>query len=101
MVEADPAVISAGPGYPWVYGVAATKALLGHTVVYKAGGASHPYDCSLYYANGVLMSCPEGLHFDPRKNICNWPEKVDCESITDHSANLGVCTNYLGFPVPC
>merc|ERR1712241_940384 len=42
----------------------------------------HPYDCSLYYEcvdlTPVLMSCPAGLYFDSRINVCNWPEYADC-----------------------
>ena len=43
----------------------------------------HPYDCSLYYEcvdlTPVLMSCPAGLFFDSRIDVCNWPENVDCD----------------------
>merc|ERR1711953_461766 len=43
----------------------------------------HPYECSLYYEcmdlTPVLMSCPPGLYFDSRIDICNWPENVDCD----------------------
>merc|ERR1712020_476707 len=43
----------------------------------------HPYDCSLYYEcvdlTPVLMSCPAGLYFDSRIDVCNWPENVDCD----------------------
>merc|ERR1719447_1945260 len=42
----------------------------------------HP-DCNKYYecAWGVpiLMSCPPTLYFDPRFNICNYPDQVDCK----------------------
>merc|ERR1711953_1613274 len=42
----------------------------------------HPYDCSLYYEcvdlTPVLMSCPAGLYFDSRIDVCNWPEYADC-----------------------
>ena len=43
----------------------------------------HPTECGLYYQcvgnNPVLMSCPDGLFFDPSLNLCNWPDLVDCE----------------------
>ena len=43
----------------------------------------HPYDCSLYYEcvdlTPVLMSCPTGLYFDSRINVCNWPEYAHCD----------------------
>merc|ERR1712244_80723 len=46
----------------------------------------HPYDCGLYYEcvnlTPMLMSCPSGLYFDFRINICNWPEFVDCPEPT-------------------
>merc|ERR1712004_525068 len=46
----------------------------------------HPYDCSLYYEcvdlSPVLMSCPVGLNFDSRINVCNWPEFVVCPEPT-------------------
>merc|ERR1712241_933207 len=46
----------------------------------------HPYDCSLYHEcvglTPVLMSCPAGLYFDSRIDICNWPEYVDCPEPT-------------------
>merc|ERR1711962_490719 len=42
----------------------------------------HP-DCNKYYecAWGVpiLMSCPPTLYFDPKLNICNYPDQVDCQ----------------------
>ena len=45
-----------------------------------------PQDCSLYYECvgriPVLMSCPAGLYFDPKINVCNWPEYVDCDVAT-------------------
>merc|ERR1711874_194744 len=43
----------------------------------------HPDDCSLYYEcvdlTPVLMSCPAGLYFDSRIDVCNWPEYADCD----------------------
>ena len=46
----------------------------------------HPYDCSLYFEcrgrTPVLMSCPAGLYFDSRLDICNWPEYVKCPEDT-------------------
>ena len=54
----------------------------GHPVSYP-----HPTDCSMFYqcdAGGipVLMSCPDGLFFDPSLNVCNWPDLVNCNSGT-------------------
>merc|ERR1712131_578252 len=49
----------------------------------------HP-DCNKYYecAWGVpiLMSCPPTLYFDPRLNICNYPDQVDCKMDTTTEA---------------
>merc|ERR1719510_1564070 len=28
------------------------------------------------------MSCPPGLYFDSRINVCNWPEYADCDEST-------------------
>merc|ERR1719219_275382 len=46
----------------------------------------HPFDCSLFYEciglTPVLMSCPAGLYFDSRINVCNWPEYADCDKST-------------------
>ena len=43
----------------------------------------HPYECNKYFEcvgiDGVLMTCPENLVFDPVSNVCNWPWAVDCE----------------------
>merc|ERR1711973_784451 len=47
----------------------------------------HPTDCTLYYQcfglTPILMSCPEGLFFDPTVDVCNWPDQVDCKQQTE------------------
>merc|ERR1712227_82882 len=47
----------------------------------------HPTDCTLYYQcfglSPILMSCPEGLFFDPSVDVCNWPDQVDCKQQTE------------------
>merc|ERR1719228_3127178 len=47
----------------------------------------HPTDCTLYYQcfglTPILMSCPEGLFFDPSVDVCNWPDQVDCKQQTE------------------
>ena len=57
----------------------------------------HPYDCSLYYEcvnlTPVLMSCPAGLYFDSRIDICNWPEYVDCPEPTTTTTTTESITN--------
>ena len=43
----------------------------------------HPTDCTKYYECQndwpILMDCAPPLFFDPRLNVCNWPELVDCK----------------------
>merc|ERR1712110_516238 len=56
----------------------------------------HPYDCSLYYEcvnlTPVLMSCPAGLYFDSRIDICNWPEFVVCPEPTTTTTTTTTAT---------
>merc|ERR1712154_234684 len=56
----------------------------------------HPYDCGLYYEcvnlTPMLMSCPAGLYFDSRINICNWPEFVDCPERTTTTTTTAAST---------
>ena len=43
----------------------------------------HEYDCTKYYAcdwgRAILMPCPDGLHFNPRLMVCDWPWSAGCE----------------------
>jgi len=60
----------------------------------------HPTECGLYYQcvgnNPVLMSCPDGLFFDPSLNICNWPDLVDCVNCADgYSDFSGLCYKFV------
>merc|ERR1712110_367384 len=52
--------------------------------------------CSLYYEcvglTPVLMSCPVGLYFDSRINVCNWPEYVDCNESTTSTTTASTTT---------
>ncbi|XP_050359182.1 mucin-5AC-like isoform X25 [Nymphalis io] len=45
----------------------------------------HETDCAkFYYCNfgeKVVRSCPSGTHFDPKLQVCNWPNAVNCTSI--------------------
>ncbi len=51
---------------------------LDHTVLLP-----NPADCSSYYScsNGVpiLMNCPDGLHFNAKLDVCDWPQYAGCE----------------------
>ncbi|KAF2884429.1 hypothetical protein ILUMI_21753 [Ignelater luminosus] len=44
----------------------------------------HETDCSKFYkcslGKKVEMDCPNGLHFNPKLNLCDWPANVDCSS---------------------
>lgn len=39
-------------------------------------------DCTKYYmcGNGIpyLMTCPDNLHFNPKLNVCDWPDHAGC-----------------------
>nr|XP_022907790.1 mucin-2-like [Onthophagus taurus] len=44
----------------------------------------HPEDCGRYckcdnYGAIHDMPCPDGLHFNPQLNVCDWPEAAGCE----------------------
>ncbi|RZC36625.1 CBM 14 domain containing protein [Asbolus verrucosus] len=41
-------------------------------------------DCTKFYecSNGIpyLFDCPDELHFNPSKNVCDWPWRAGCNS---------------------
>jgi hypothetical protein len=41
-----------------------------------------PKDCSKFckcdHGVAVAFDCPQGLHFDPRRKVCNWPQHAAC-----------------------
>ena len=43
----------------------------------------NPEDCSSFFScsNGVpiLMHCPDGLHFNDKLDVCDWPQDAGCE----------------------
>ena len=47
-----------------------------------------PVDCSKFYVcthNGPFeMNCPEGLWFNTELNVCDYPENVVCEGISNY-----------------
>ncbi|XP_065561191.1 LOW QUALITY PROTEIN: probable chitinase 10 [Artemia franciscana] len=59
------------------------------------GYARDASDCTVFYqcAGGVkfTMVCPAGLYFDPSINVCNWPEQVECTSVTKAAQEQFVC----------
>jgi len=44
---------------------------------------AHPTDCTKFYEchdeEPILMECAPPLYFDPRIDVCNYPELVDCK----------------------
>ncbi|KAJ3659894.1 hypothetical protein Zmor_011556 [Zophobas morio] len=44
-------------------------------------------DCTKFYecSNGepYLFDCPAGLHFNPDKNVCDWPQDAGCRRATE------------------
>merc|ERR1711973_102141 len=53
----------------------------------------HETDCSKFYkcswGEPHLYQCPEGLWFDPTKDVCNWPDEVDCRNGGDSGGDSG------------
>merc|ERR1711973_817098 len=53
----------------------------------------HETDCSKFYmcswGEPHLYQCPEGLWFDPTKDVCNWPDEVDCTNGGDSGGDSG------------
>merc|ERR1711964_715995 len=44
----------------------------------------NPEDCGSFYmcstgVTPVLMPCPSGLHWNSSLNVCDWPDRVECE----------------------
>ncbi|RZB39151.1 peritrophic matrix protein 2-C [Asbolus verrucosus] len=41
-------------------------------------------DCTKFYEcfNGVpiLLECPDGMYFNPSKNVCDWPWRAGCQN---------------------
>ncbi|XP_063917456.1 peritrophin-48-like isoform X1 [Zophobas morio] len=62
----------------------------------------HDVNCSLYYAcyNGdkTLMTCDDGLHFNPTAKACDFPEVAGCLSADQCT---GVNLDYLPYPADC
>ncbi|CAH1370514.1 hypothetical protein MTP99_012090 [Tenebrio molitor] len=67
---------------------AAFSAEVGHRRCPPRDGAYPVYiphrDCTKFYecSNGTpyLFDCPAGLHFNPRKNVCDWPWRAGCRT---------------------
>ncbi|XP_045777665.1 probable chitinase 10 [Maniola jurtina] len=57
----------------------------------------HPDDCQLfYYCLGadlppICRQCPAGLHFNPKKHVCDQPQQAGCQS-SDSSSTASPST---------
>ncbi|XP_015903802.2 peritrophin-1-like [Parasteatoda tepidariorum] len=44
----------------------------------------HPTDCTMFYQcdHGMAYphNCKGGLHFNPKKNVCDWPQNANCKA---------------------
>ncbi|XP_074100395.1 peritrophin-1-like [Cotesia typhae] len=42
----------------------------------------NPVNCESYYVcvglDPILMPCPDGLHFNPKLKVCDWPDVANC-----------------------
>jgi hypothetical protein len=42
----------------------------------------NPADCGSFYqcvwGQPHLIQCPDGMHFNPETNVCDWPQNVNC-----------------------
>jgi hypothetical protein len=54
-----------------------------------------PWDCSKYYScsDGVpiLMPCPDGLVFNAKLDVCDWPTEENTEHCIVISVDSGTC----------
>lgn len=63
-------------------------------------------DCNSFYAcrNGVaiLMHCPDGLHFNAKLRVCDWPHTAGCTiSLYDCYADFDLTYNRIAIYVSC
>lgn len=51
-----------------------------------------PFDCTLYWQcdsglNPIPNQCPGGLHFNPTKCVCDYPDEAGCENSTSTTSS--------------
>merc|ERR1712243_284482 len=56
----------------------------------------NPEDCGSFYmcstgVTPVLMPCPSGLHWNSSLNVCDWPDRVECEDESGESSSSEEC----------
>merc|ERR1712180_178832 len=54
----------------------------------------NPEDCGSFYmcsaaGTPVLMPCPSGLHWNSSLNVCDWPDRVECEDDSSEECEEG------------
>lgn len=46
----------------------------------------HETDCTKFYecshGQAAELTCPNGLHFNPKEGVCDWPEFAGCTTKT-------------------
>ncbi|XP_032672410.1 peritrophin-1-like [Odontomachus brunneus] len=44
----------------------------------------HPTNCNSYFVcetgEPIPMTCPKGLHFNPKLSVCDWPWRAHCKA---------------------
>ncbi|KAK6190648.1 hypothetical protein SNE40_002466 [Patella caerulea] len=69
----------------------------------KIGLFRHPELCDRYIACSpshlYIGMCPEGLHFNYKHNVCDWPYKADCkiQKQSNNCPDLIICKNHVKY----
>ena len=63
---------------------------------------SHPYNCSLYFEcpDGLLMSCPGNLVFNPIEDVCDYNYHVNCTDKPHPTTPTPLATTTITTPSP-
>jgi hypothetical protein len=58
------------------------------------GFVGDPTNCRVYYrcewGTKTTYVCPEGLHYDYKLNLCNWPERAGCQKLIPFPEKLAL-----------
>jgi hypothetical protein len=56
------------------------------------------YSCSYFYdgtlSGPVLMPCPDGMYFNPKLDLCDWPHSFDTSHCNGNGGGNGSGNNY-------